>query len=41
MMRRILHIFNNLETKIQKTIVTVNPSARSGFVGRNSTKALK
>jgi hypothetical protein len=41
MRRRILHRFNNLETKVQKTIVTVNPSAHSGFVDRNSTKALK
>ena len=40
-MRRILHRFNNLETKFQKTIVTVNPSAHSGFIGSNSTKALK
>jgi hypothetical protein len=41
MRRRILHRFNNLETNVQKTIVTVNPSAHSGFVDRNSTKALK
>lgn len=41
MRRRILHRFNNLETKVQKAIVTVNPSAHSGLVGRISTKALK
>ena len=41
MRRRILHRFNNLETNVQKAIVTVNPSAHSGFVDRNSTKALK